>query len=316
MKQANLVLTDGGLGDMLGELVAVDWLIRNRKDVQFQVWVPDYIVDITLHLLSPRGVVRGFSKAKTKFKTTIPTRSTQWTQYHTCMRTHPVDYGFHVLADMHMYDQAEKQYLKLKPEKIGVSRFKLPKNYVVLQATAAEAVKMMPYATFFGVAEWLIEHGYHPVYVGKSISYNLTVDSLHDKTITKPKGLEHPTTELRGGTNLVNKTSLLELGAVIAGAELFVGMDGGIAHLAGCTDTPILAGYTLVDPVHVRPIRQEGGFHAVEPDLDVPNRYYQTYWSMFEQGDFRVFPGWEKSVESMTAEKFIVQLHNCLTIKK
>ena len=91
-------------------------------------------------------------------------------------------------------------------------------------------------------------------------------------------------------------------------------LDGGLVHVAGCTDTEIVAGYTLVDPRTIAPIRkgsQSYKFHAIEPDPDIPNRYFQTTDHFYPE-DYRTFPGWERVVASMTADKFISVLEKIL----
>lgn len=233
--------------------------------------------------------------------------TTEWCTNHTAMRTHPVDYGFHMLSDRHIYDLNDKNYLQIDPTKINVKKFDLPKKYVCVQATAAEPVKTMPTATLNAVTDYILDRGYTPIYIGKEESHTGFGDM---KVISRPIPAD-----LTKGVNLINKSTLLECAGILSGAKAFVGMDGGLAHLAGCTDTEIIAGYTLVDPIHVAPIRkgtQTYKFHKIEPNKDVPNRYYQTWNSGFMKGDFRVFPGWEAVVSDLTSDKFISVLEKIL----
>ena len=299
------ILTDGGCGDLICELVAVDWNIKHHPYVHFHVWVPDYLLDFAKHVL-PGQTVRPFSKAKSKFRNDIEGMTTAWCTNHTAMRTHPIDYGFHMLSDRHIYDMSQKNYLQIDPTRIKAD-FDLPKDYVVIQGTAAEEVKAMPVATINAITQYVKGKGCTPVYLGKEESHTGFKDM-------KAKAKVLPA-DFSQGINLINKTSLLEAAKVISGAKAFVGMDGGLTHLAGHTDTEIVAGYTLVDPVHIAPIRKNGQtykFHAIQPDKDIPNRYYQTWHSGFMKGDFRVFPGWEKVVENMTSDKFITILKEIL----
>lgn len=299
------ILTDGGAGDLICELVAVDWNIKHHPHVHFHVWVPDYLLEFAKHVL-PGQTVRPFSEAKSKFRNDIPGMTTEWCTNHTAMRTHPVDYGFHMLSDRHIYDLNQKNYLQINPERIKLN-FDLPKEYVVIQGTAAEPVKAMPATTINAISDYVREKDYTPVYLGKTES-----DTGFNGMKAKASVLQ---ADFNKGLNLINKTSLLQAAKVISGAKCFLGMDGGLTHLAGHTDVEIVAGYTLVDPVHVAPIRkgsQTYKFHPVEPDLNVPNRYYQTWHSGFMKGDFRVFPGWENVVANMTPDKFLKELGKIL----
>ncbi len=120
--------------------------------------------------------------------------------------------------------------------------------------------------------------------------------------------------DYENGLNLINKTDTLEIAAIMDKATAVIGMDGGLIHVAGFTDTQIVAGYTLVDPVHVAPIRynaQSYKFKAIEPNILVPNRYFQTY-KHFHKGDYRVFPGWERVIAEMKPESFISHLETIL----
>lgn len=306
MFQFHNIVTDGGAGDLICCLVAVDYNIRTFKEVQFQVWVPDYLLDFAKHVLSPGGVIRPFSKAKAKFNNQIEGMSTEWCTTHTCIRTHPVDYGFHMLSDRHEYDMSKKNYLQIEPEKIDIKRFKLPSKYIVLSATGVEPVRTMPIETANAIISWALDKEITPVFLGKELSdcgfkdFKIKADVI---PLNYSKGL-----------NLINKTSMLESAKIIHESIAYVGMDGGLTHVAGCTDAYIICGYTASNPNHVAPIRmgsQTYKFIPIEPDEDIPNRYYQTY-SSFKKGNFQKFEGWEKVKESMTPEKFMSALERIL----
>lgn len=305
--QWHQIVTDGGMGDLIGELVAVDFNIRNHTHVQFQVWVPDYLYDFACHVLPKESTIRPFSKAKAKFKHNIKGVTTEWCTNHTCMRTHPVDYGFHMLSDRHIYDLNKKNYLQINPDKIDIKRHKLPDKYVVIVAAATEPVKEMPAQTANEISDYVIQKGFVPVYIGKEKSEAGFKDfAIKAKTIQL---------DYSKGINLLNKTNMLEAAKIIHGSKVMIGIDGGLIHLAGCTDAEIVAGYTLVDPIHVAPIRkgsQSYKFHAIEPDLGIKNRYYQTNRMFTENEDMRVFPGWQDVIANMTSDKFIEVLDKIL----
>ncbi len=302
----SLILTDGGMGDLIGELVAVDYCIRNNRNIKFQVWVPDYLHKFAIHVLPPKTKVQPFSLAAKKFDGKLPGRTTEWFKHgHTPMRTHPVDYGFHMLADKHIYNLRQKNYLQIRPDVINIKEFKLPKQYVCIGATAAEPCKAMSSQLIKEIAAYINAYGYTPVYLGKEENKTGFRDLKTKATTPSLPG---------GGINLINKTDMLQAAAIIHGARAFVGMDSGLVHLAGCTYTPIVAGYTLVDPVHIAPIRQNSQdykFHAVEPEYNIPNRYFQSNNSFYLH-DYRTFPGWEAVLADLTADKFISQLRTRL----
>jgi len=294
-------------GDLLCSLVAVDYNIKNYTNVQFLVWVPNYMLDFAKHVLTPGAVIRPFSKAKNKYNEQLPGVSTKWTSFHTPMRTHPVDYAFHMLSDKHIYDLNQKNYLKIQPEKINISRFKLPEKYVVIAAAASVEVKKMPVETANKIINYVISKGYTPVFLGKREA-ETGVDGFKIKAYDIALNSDL-------GINLLDKTNLLESVKIIHEAKAIIGMDGGLVHLAGFTDTEIVAGFTLVSPDHIAPIRngsQTYKFHAIEPDENIPNRFYQTNNNFNYGEDMRIFPGWEKVIENMTGLKFIKVLEKIL----
>ncbi len=303
MRKLHQILTDGGAGDLLCQLVAVNYNIKNNPEIDFQVWVPDYLCKFAMHVLPPKTAVFPFSDAEKKFDKAGKGRTTQWFDHgHTPMRTHPVDYGFHMLADKHITGMADKSYLKIRPGVIDIKKYLLPEKYVCIATTAAEPVKALSPSVLNEIIDYVISKGYTPVFLGKEES-----DCGFKDFKVKSKVIP---IDYSKGINLLNKTTLLEAARVIHGAAVYIGMDSGLTHLAGFTDTYIVAGYTLVDPRHVAPIRkgfQNYRFYAIEPDETVPNRYFQTNNSFYE-GDYRTFPGWEAVIANLTADKFIAKL--------
>lgn len=295
-----LILTDGGMGDLLCQLVAVDYLIQTHPAVKFEVWLPDYLHKFAQHVLQHPDIYP-FSKAKTEFNGKIPGRTTQWFKHgHTPMRTHPVDYGFHMLADCHIYNIGhQKNYPQIRSKYIDISKFELKSPYVCIQTTFTESVKAMLPHVFNGIIKHLKNLNYAIVFLGKNTAQTgVKGKELNAVSLTYSKD---------DGIDLVNKTSMLESAAIIAGAKCYIGMDSGLTHLAGCTNTPIIAGYTLVDPQHVMPIRLGLlGYNVfkVEPPKDIKNRYFQTENSFYE-GDYRTFPGWEQVRDSLSLNDFL-----------
>lgn len=306
MEQWHQILTDGGMGDLIGCLVAVDYNIKNYPNIKFNVWVPDYLFWFAKHVLTPGSTIRPFSKAKEEFRKDVMGMTTEWCTNHTCIRTHPVDYGFHMLSDRHVYDLNEKNYLQIKADNIDISDLDLPKEYVVIASTGVEPVRTMPIDTANTLIDYVLEKGFVPVFLGKEES-----DCGFNEFKIKAKPLE---LNYSKGINLINKTNLLQSAKIIHESKAYIGMDGGLTHLAGCTNAFIIAGYTASNPNHVAPIRkgsQTYKFIPIEPEKELPNRYFQTY-SSFKKGNFQRFEGWEAIKTSMTASKFIKALENVL----
>lgn len=61
-------------------------------------------------------------------------------------------------------------------------------------------------------------------------------------------GSESDSPEMTGVLDMCGKTSLSDAYHIIDGAELFIGNDSGLLHLAACTDTPAIGIYTATTP--------------------------------------------------------------------
>jgi ADP-heptose:LPS heptosyltransferase len=310
-KTINCLVSDGGMGDLICSLVAVDYILRKYSWVNLLIWVPDYMLDFAKNVLPENAIVRNYTEAKKKYDDKRTGISTQWNGRHSPMRIHPVDYAFHIMLDEHV-DYPEKNYLKIKADKIDITKFTLPEKYVVIGIGSVFKVKELPSETANEVAKFCIQKGYTPVFVGKEES---EVGAGPDKGVKRAnivKGVDYSL-----GINLVNKTSLTELGKIIQGAKAYVGCDGGNVHIAGCTETPIVVGYTFIDgKAHNVPIRNNTlGYncYVVEPDASLACRFCQTkmnfvYQHWFPNCYYKDF----KCLDHMTPARFNAHLEKIL----
>lgn len=306
VKTVNCLLSDNGMGDHICSLVAVNHIITKFPYINLLVWVPDYLLSFAKHVLPENAIVRNYTEAKIKYKDNRIGISTQRYK-HTPMRVHPVDYAFRVLADMDA-EMSDKNYLQIRPDEINLVKFKLPEKYVVIGSTFAEKVKAMPEATINEVATFVAASGYTPVFVGKT---EVNVGGGDMKMRADPANIKY---EL--GINLIDKTNLLETTAIIAGAKCFVGMDSGINHLAGSTNTKIVVGYTFIKWQHNAPIRNNTvGYNCyfVEPDESLKCAGCQTNMNFVYGHDFRdCYYKDYLCTKQMTSIKFIKELENIL----
>lgn len=308
IKTINCLLADNGCGDHICALVAIDYIMKTYSYINLLIWVPDYLVEFAKHVLPKGAIVRSYSEAVKKYDDKRIGISTH-IHKHTPMRVHPVDYAFHFLADEHV-ELSKKNYLQIRPNEINLRKFNLPEKYVAIAATAAEKVKTMPDNTINEIAQYIKDKGYVPVFIGKSSETDVGINNL--KMQAKAANIKY---EL--GLDLLNKTSVLQTAGVIAGAKAFVGMDGGPVHMAGCTEVPIVCGYTFIDgKKHNIPIRHnELGWNSyiVEPDETLKCRFCQTTGNFLYSHDFRnCYYKDYKCLSYMTSNKFINYLDKIL----
>jgi len=74
------------------------------------------------------------------------------------------------------------------------------------------------------------------------------------------------------GTNrLINATgrySIHEVKCLIDGARAFIGIDGGLIHVAACTDTPLISFFTSCKAEYRRPIKDSIKFYPIKANID------------------------------------------------
>ena len=118
------------------------------------------------------------------------------------------------------------------------------------------------------VADYVRKKGLTPVFVGRKGAISIW------KTLAV-SDFEYP----GFGVDLIDKTSIPELAAIMKRAKVIFGMDSGPLHLAFTTDTPIVAGFTNVNPNLRIPPRKSGcKTQAVSPNLLC--KYCQSDWSL------------------------------------
>lgn len=303
----NCLIADGGVGDLIASLVAVDYILKNYKWVDLLIWVPDYLKDFAKNVLPGNANIFNFTTASNKYNNKLPGVSTKWVSQHTPMKTHPVDYAFHMLCDEHV-DYKDKNYLKVKFDKVNINKFNLPDKYVVFPVGASARTKELPVEVVNKLSSYVKDKGFTPVFVGKS------EESVGYGDIKMEAKLLKVDTSL--GLDLTNQTNLLELAKIIQNSAAVCGMDGGVMHLAGCTDAKIVVGFTFVRPEQIMPIRNDQlGYNCYpigQPE-SLKCRYCQSKMNYVYDHDFRnCYYDDYQCVKNLTADKFIEQLEKIL----
>lgn len=303
----NVLIADGGMGDLVGAIPALRYLVATQTWINPLIWCPDYMVDFAKHFLPKGTSVRGYSEAKTKFNDKLVGITTQWRAHKTPMRTHQVDYGYMALLDRIPYNNEERSSPRVRAAEVPLDHFNLPVKYVVIPGAATEIVKTMPVDTANQIVDYVKSKGYEVVFIGQEKTDN-GVASGTAKTLQ---------IDFSKGLNLINKTNLLELAAIIDGSAAFIGMDGGPLHVAGYTQAKIVAGFTFASPNHILPIRDgvpgKDCYPVVPDEKKIPCRFCQTNWSLLYNHDFRncLYKDYACTAQ-MTFDKFKVEIDKVL----
>lgn len=302
----NFLLNTGGLGDNIAALPALRYIKDKYPWITPYVYVPDYFLPIVKNMM-PDIIARPFSKGEKLFNGKWPARQTML-KGHDSLSTHLVDYNFHALANKQVEDK-DKNYLKLNLDWIHTEKFKLPKEYVTIATGFTAPIRKFPSHTVNLIIDYLNGKQIPIVFLGnhQTSAGAMVNDIIGDfsQEINYNKGID-----------LIDKTSLLEAGKIIANSKCLLGIDNGLMHLAGCSNTKIVGGYTSVSPELRLPYRDGilgKNCYIIEPPDSQPEKYIQSRLDFVYDHDFKFsFAKNDDLVNSLTSEMFINQLEKLL----
>lgn len=181
--------------------------------------------------------------------------------YFAGMNPPPADFNFYPELDI---DDIER------PERLHIGS-----KYVVMTPGATAKNRTMLPSVYNAIADHLLSKGITPVHLGRTElehRVGFGIDERYD---------------LSKGVSLINKTSMLEAAMVMQDAEMVLGIDNGLLHLAAMTDTTIIFGYTIAGP-NQRQVRRRHG-HTFEMFADkekLPCLFCQEHVRFFHEHHF------------------------------
>ncbi len=306
-RRVNFVFLDGGVGDHIGSLVAIDYVTKKYPWITPLVWVPTYLKDFAKHVLPKVKDIHAFSEMKEKYNQHLPTKTTKWDGNLSAMKIHVVDYAFLKLCDENP-SLDNKNYLQIRPDEIDISMLRLPEKYIVITAGYTAKVREFPASHVNKIADFALSKGYTPVFLGQTKTETGTAHVI--------EGNFNQEVNLAAGVNLLNKTTLLEAAKIMGNAKAVLGVDNGLLHVAGCTNTLIIGGFTTVSP-EVRMAVRNGilgwNYFPIEPDKTLPCRGCQEKTNFLYGHDYRdcIYNDYVCTTQ-MTANKFIANLERLL----
>lgn len=267
----NFIFINGGMGDYVCWLRPIQWLAECATWIDGTLIVPNYMLDLAKYFLReyPRWNVVSYTNLKDiPSADDTPFRGPVVLQNESLNAT-----GGHLLTCGWVYF-CNKERAPDGPDARGIPwdsypRFEqgyldnveLPtdavvnltgKRYAVLAIGNTEASKSrrIPGEYWNPIIEHVVAQGLTPVFLGKAVVDTGNAKNIH--TIFSDK------IRYDLGVNLLDQTTLTQAAAIMSRAEVVIGHDNGLLHLAGCTDVPIVFGYNLASPQHREPHRPVG----------------------------------------------------------
>lgn len=152
---------------------------------------------------------------------------------------------------------------------VDISRYGVDfSNAAVFVVTYRDITRAWYAKEIIKAAEYVQSKGLLPVFIGKIGGMSIW------KTLAKTD-FEYP----GFGVDLTNNTSFLEMATIMKKSKVVFGMDSGPIHIAFSTDTPVICGFTNVNPKLRVPPRAPGvKTVCVTPNLHC--QFCQSDWSL------------------------------------
>lgn len=284
--ECNFVLAHAALGDMIGTLPALIRARRENPAMKLVLWVQSGQRILVKKLLEPYGKFsvqnlddigpmqkQGLMKGPVVFNSIEKNTQTR-------NRMHLVDFGFIACLDALPNTEEERSY----PTDAPLGPKTIDGKYIVMSVGyTAKNREFKPYL-MQAIIEWATVTERKVVVLGSSKTHAGVIKAdgilVPRDTMTMYDQLEQSYRD--SCLDLRDKTNLTEARDIIGHADAIVGLDGGLLHLAGTTDVPIVYGFTHVRPEH-RIISRHGErgyrFKAVTP-RDLGCAGCQSNWTL------------------------------------
>ena len=252
--KCNFVLGNGGIGDLICYLQALKYVEKHWPHLKKKCFTFPFFMETAKLFLDDSwewGVADangGVDLGPDPTPTAMPDTKCRIN----LAGLHPIDFGFLWYANM-MAPKGWNHYPKIDLSKVE-NKAKHLQHYAVMTPGALVGVRQMLPQVFNGIVEHFKSIGVTPVFLGSS-------------EIAKNYGAQFSEQYNYDGLDLRNKTSINEAMKVMEGARVVVGVDNGLLHLAGCTETPIVFNYSVASPEHRRPRRLAGYIYDIIPEV-------------------------------------------------
>lgn len=276
--EVNFVIGNGGIGDYICYLSALEWIAKNHPQVLGRIYCGGFFMPIPENVFKkyPKWRVIERGKLTEELIKSRPTFAPHQ-EYPDRLGMHSVDLGFVYYADMNPPPADGNFYPKLDFTEMDLGAPSSP--YAVMTPYSTGATRTMDPQAFNGIKDFLIRKGITPLFIGK-------------KDVTDKRSVDlHPDYDFSGGIDMRNQTTLLSAAGLMSRAKVVVGLDNGLLHLAAMTEVPIVFGFTVSSPEHAKPRRKSGKVFSIYPNPeDLTCMFCQSRMRFVYNQDFRECP--------------------------
>jgi hypothetical protein len=251
----NFIFNDGGLGDFVNYSAATTWVAKNCPWVEGRLYTPRYLTplmqDIHAEFSHWKCLESESAHVTMEHRTALLGTNiimggvNQLKQLLTCMGAHPIDvaYGYYTSST-----PAPKDCL-LPVLDYPRNDLLIDHKYVVIPCGHTAIARATTGKHLNPIIKHIKSKGFLPVFLGKN---DLLMDGV--------KSTQFPDDILYSeGLDLRDQTSIKEAAAIMQHAEITVGLDCGLLHLAALMkDSKIIFGYNITTVEHREPRRNHG----------------------------------------------------------
>lgn len=250
----NFTLADGGMGDYICWIAALQYVARTIPFVEGRIFSPAFFIEFVRHAMKPYPKWKIFLAERIQEhyednSLVLGPGINGHQQLLNAVGTHLLDLGFAYFVNMSPPPSVEDgyHYPEFSFPESAIPRKLVPKQYVCLTPGGTTDTRRVPGTAWNPIADWCLTRGLTPVWLGK-------------RNMTKEHGAIFPEgTDYSKGLDLRDQTTTLEAAAIMQHAACTLGLDNGLLHLAACVPSDIIFGYNIAAPSQRRPIRRLAG---------------------------------------------------------
>lgn len=293
-------------------MVPINFIERHYPNIRVHLWVPVFFRDYAKRCVTTKNIfIRDFTEAAKHWKHGMPTYvfGNKADRFNN-LSCHMVDHAFFFL-NFQPISIKDKNYPRVNLDGVKLPpNVDLPEKYAVVCTGFTTEVRELLPEHVNKISDYLVEQGITPVYLGNKAAPNGMGHVIMPKF--------HEEVDYSKGIDLLNQTSLLQAAKVIEGSKCLVGLDCGLHHIAGCTDVPIVMGFSSLLAEHRLPYRNgvlgDGCYPVELTDEENKHRGFQSKSPFAYNRNFtRFICDEERNVlKQLNADKYIEQIRKLL----
>lgn len=248
----NFIFNKGGMGDFVNYAASTVWLAKNCPWVEGRLFVQSFLIPLMKDIhhefkhwkVMPLEDAHNLMEPGTSFLGPLEMKGMSTKQFLTPMGAHPID-----VASAYYVGTSPAPFDMLLPvldyERVPIDL----RRYAVIPTGFTSPNRQVTGKHINPISRYLLSKNITPVFVGKS---DFTGSGSYISRFADD-------IDFGLGVDLRDKTSVKELAALCQHAEVTIGLDCGVLHLAALMkNSKIVFGYNVTSIEHREPRRNHG----------------------------------------------------------